>query len=113
MKVKFLMLKFMDNNFNLIDTLVSLNKKEYAFFKQIATNLHENMFLAGELRIKICRKLNISSGTYWRRIDRMVELDFIFKSSRGVYRINSNWVKVFALSKEGAEMDKMKKQIMG
>lgn len=97
MEVKYLTIKFMKGNFGLLDTLYTLSKKDYEFFKKMLAHAEDDLFLSGEKQDKIMKELGISRTTYWARINSAVDKGIIYKSSRSIYRFNDKWLKLVTL----------------
>ena len=97
MKVKYIVMKMVDDRAVILRDIASMGAKKYNFLEQIFANVEGDFFLAGEKRVKIMDILRIGYSTYWTRIHDMEEMGTIKKVSRGIYKLNINWVKVFSI----------------
>ena len=95
MKVKYIIMKMVDDRAVTLRDVAAMGAKDYRFFEQVLANAEGNFFLAGELKGKLMDKLHISYSTYWSRVHSLEEKSIIKRTSRGLYKLNTNWVKVF------------------
>lgn len=95
MKVKYIIMKMVDDRPVTLDDVAAMGARDYTFFKQVLANTEANLFLAGELKDKLMNKLDLKYTTYWTRVNSLVKKRIIIKTSKGIYRLNTNWVRVF------------------
>jgi len=100
----------MSNNFEFLDMLHSMNSKDYVFFKQIVRNTEDDLFLSSEKKDKIQKEIGIGETTYFKRLKSLVGLGVLKMSSKGVYRLSDNWMKLLTLDVKviGAERHSIK-----
>ena len=88
-------MKMIDNRMVTIRDVAEMGSKNIDFFEQIMAFADGQMFLAGVHKDKICNKLKMSERTYWTRVHYMEGKTIIKKIGKGIYKLNSNWVRVF------------------
>ena len=95
MKVKYIIMKMVDGNSVAMRDVAEMGSKNVQFFEQVIYHADSQIFLAGLKRDKVCSKLKISERTYWKRVHYMEEKGIIKKQGKGIYKLNTNWVRVF------------------
>ena len=95
MKVKYIVMKMIDCRSLSLDTLVNLKPGTYEFMKKVMDSSHDGKFIAGDSKDKLCKDLNISGTTFWKKIRELESAAMMKKSSRGIYNLNKLWLKVF------------------
>ena len=88
-------MKMVDDKIVTLRDVAEMGTKNVDFFEQVLYHAEGKMFLAGEFKSKICNRLKISERTYWNRVHYMEDKGIIKNTSKGNYKLNSNWVRVF------------------
>jgi len=108
MLIKYLTFKIV-KGVSLLDQIRRLKPVEFEFWKE--TILHivgDTTLISSRSRDAICKRLNISVSTYWRRIEKLVELKLMVKESHGIYELNKSWVRMLTIDTED---ESKKKQV--
>lgn len=95
MKIKYIQSKMVNGKSAILKDIAQMGPKNYEFFEQVLDNLQGELFAAGAYEEKISANLKIKHTTYWSRIKYLEEKAILKKFSRGIYKINTNWVSVF------------------
>jgi biotin operon repressor len=102
MKVKYLTIKFMNGNFEILDKIGALSGKEYSFFKEVVerTDAAQNFIVAGDNMEHMMKKLNISESSFWNRVKTLQEAGILIKKQRGIYMLNKNFIRIAVVDLE-------------
>jgi len=95
MKVKYIIMKMVNDKIVTLRDVAEMGVKNVDFFELILAYAEGQIFLAGVLKDKICNKLKISERTYWKRVNYIENKKIIKKVGKGVYKLNTSWVRVF------------------
>jgi len=96
-KVKYLIIKFMNNKESLIDILVRLGSKGSDLLREIIYKAQGEVFVSDQdTREKIMRRLDISKPTYLKRLKILEDegLIKIYGSIKGIYSIDTFYADV-------------------
>ena len=100
MKVKYLKIKFMEGDTNLLRSIVRLGFKALDLFELIMFMTEGNIFVSGGTNKEdIMKKLKISEPTYYKRIQMLKDEGLLKQVTRGVYTVNSKYVEIVIDSK--------------
>ena len=94
----------------MIRAIRNLKGPEYDFFEEILKHLvGDTTLISARSRDTICEKLKVSVSTYWRRIEKLVEVGIMIKDSHGVYELNQEWVRLLTIDASKQEVKKQQK----
>ena len=111
MIVKYITHKIMNNDYWSYDALRSLKDGEYEFMKVMLDNVHgDRTFIPASCKDTMCAKLNISHATFWRRVERLMNLKILVKTHHGIYDMNSKWIRLVTID---TEAQKRKNKLKG
>ena len=97
MKVKYIVMKMIDERATILRDVAAMGSDNYEFFEQVLRYAQGNFFMVGQYKEMIMSNISIKHTTFWNRIKYLEDKCIITKTARGIYRLNTNWVKVFEI----------------
>jgi len=102
MNVKYITIKMVNNKSWVWETIGTMGGKNFSFlyevFKRI--DVSTGYYMAGFYKVEVCEKLGISNATYWNRVNKLITLSILKSVGRGVYSLNTGWIKVLNLEEK-------------
>ena len=108
----------MDKNFSLsfnyvggrliaMDVLKGLDKKTNDFFDYIIKRTDNAYYFSALWKERVLEDLDISEGTYWRKLKKLVESDLLTRETGGVYKMNTAWLRIITKAEEEARKQRV------
>lgn len=92
--------RIIENKIPVMDILRVLDKKTNKFFDYMISRTSQDYYLSSIWKERVIVGLEISEGTYWRRLKKLTECGILIKEGAGIYKLNTKLLRIITKVEE-------------